>query len=83
MWKKLAIVLLVLLLLAGGVVTYLWLQVTALPDWYTELAQEDAPAAVEDASGKLQWQPTEGKAGRRSCATSTARPLARRRRSKR
>ncbi|MCY1006334.1 hypothetical protein OV079_12335 [Nannocystis pusilla] len=64
MWKKLAIVLLVLLLLAGGVVTYLWLQVTALPDWYTELAQEDAPAAVEDAGGKLQWQPAEGKAGR-------------------
>lgn len=65
MWKKLAIVLLVVLLLVGGVVTYLWLQVTALPDWYTELAQEGAPAAAEDAGGKLQWQPAEGQAGRK------------------
>lgn len=57
MWKKLAIFLLVLLLLAGGVLIYLWMQVTALPEWYTELAAEDAPAAAEDASGRLQWQP--------------------------
>lgn len=57
MWKKLAIFLLVLLLAAIGVVVYLWFQVTALPDWYTELSADDAPAAAEAPSGKLQWTP--------------------------
>lgn len=57
MWKKLAIFLLVVVLTAVGVGVYLWLQVTALPDWYTELAAEDGPAAAEDASGTLQWTP--------------------------
>ena len=60
MWKKLAIFLLVLLLAAIGVVVYLFTQVTALPDWYTELAKEDAPAPVEAPSGKLQWTASEG-----------------------
>jgi hypothetical protein len=60
MWKKLAIFLLVLLLAAVGVVVYLWTQVTALPDWYTELAADDAPEAVEDAGGKLQWAAAPG-----------------------
>lgn len=60
MWKKLAIFLLVLLLAAIGVVIYLFTQVTALPDWYTELAHEDAPAAAESPSGSLQWTSTEG-----------------------
>ena len=36
MWKKLALVLLTLLLIAGGVMFYLWRQVTALPEWYSE-----------------------------------------------
>ncbi|MCA9707999.1 MAG: hypothetical protein KDK70_19255 [Myxococcales bacterium] len=36
MLKKVAIALGVLLLLAAGVVAYLWHQATALPDWYTE-----------------------------------------------
>lgn len=60
MWKKLAIFLLVLLVAAVGVVVYLWMQVTALPDWYTELAAESAPAPAEDAGGKLQWASAEG-----------------------
>lgn len=61
MWKKLAIFLLVLLVAAIGVVVYLFTQVTALPDWYTELAHEDAPAAAESPGGALQWAPaTEG-----------------------
>ena len=60
MWKKLAIFLLVLLVAAIGVVVYLFTQVTALPDWYTELAKEDAPAPVEAPSGKLQWTASEG-----------------------
>lgn len=57
MWKKLAIFLLVLLLAAVGGVVYLWLQVTTLPDWYTELAADDAPEADEGPAGKLQWAP--------------------------
>lgn len=58
MWKKLAIFLLVLLLAAIGVVVYLWFQVTALPDWYDELAAEkDEPAAAVAPSGKLAWAP--------------------------
>ncbi|MDC0671522.1 hypothetical protein [Nannocystis radixulma] len=65
MWKKLAIFLLVLLLLAGGVVVYLWLQVTALPDWYTELAAESAAVPVEGPDGKLQWLPAPEHEGRK------------------
>lgn len=65
MWKKLAIFLLVLLLVAVGVVVYLWTQVTALPEWYSELAAGDAPAPVEAADGRLQWAPAAGEAGRK------------------
>lgn len=36
MLKKVAIALAVLLLVAGGLVAYLWTRATALPDWYTE-----------------------------------------------
>lgn len=57
MWKKLAIFLLVLLLAAVGGVVYLWTQVTTLPDWYTELAADDAPEAEEGLGGGLQWVP--------------------------
>lgn len=60
MWKKLAIFLLVLLVAVIGVVVYLFTQVTALPDWYTELSHEDAPAAAEGAGGKLEWAPAAG-----------------------
>lgn len=65
MWKKLAIFLLVVLLLVGGAAIYLWMQVTALPDWYTELAADDAPAAAESPAGKLQWQPAADGKGRK------------------
>lgn len=58
MWKKLAIVLLVLLLAAVGVVVYLYTQVTALPEWYTELAAQDAPEAPVAGDGSLQWTPS-------------------------
>ncbi|HEY8379562.1 MAG TPA: hypothetical protein VIK91_23880 [Nannocystis sp.] len=57
MWKKLAIFLLVLLLAAIGVVVYLYMQVTALPDWYPELAAEEAAAAEESPGGALVWAP--------------------------
>ena len=51
MWKKIAIGLLVLLLLAAGVVFYLWRQVTALPSWYTEeLAAAPEPSAPEPSA---------------------------------
>ena len=51
MWKKIAIGLLVLLLLAAGVVFYLWRQVTALPSWYTEeLAAAPGPSAPRPAA---------------------------------
>ncbi|MBA3549965.1 MAG: hypothetical protein H0T76_26095 [Nannocystis sp.] len=63
MWKKLALVLLTLLLIAGGVMFYLWRQVTALPEWYSEeLAAGPEAAAVEVApvkpDGKLAWKQT-------------------------
>lgn len=56
MWKKLALVLLALLLIAAGVVFYLWRQVTALPTWYSEdyaAAPELSPAKPD---GSLVWQ---------------------------
>lgn len=60
MWKKLALGLLALLLIAAGVVFYLWRQVTALPGWYTE--ELAAPPAEEAApvqpDGKLAWKDT-------------------------
>lgn len=64
MWKKLALVLLTLLLIAGGVMFYLWRQVTALPEWYSEeLAAGPEAAAVDVAppvkpDGKLAWKET-------------------------
>ena len=67
MWKKIAITLLVLLLVAAGVVFYLWRQVTALPDWYGE-EQALAPGAAEAPesvapSGALGWQDAKGTTG--------------------
>jgi len=65
MWKKLALVLLVLLLIAAGVLFYLWRQVTALPEWYSEeLAAAPGAAAAEAAEeaapakpgGALAWK---------------------------
>jgi hypothetical protein len=63
MWKKLALVLLALLLIAGGVLFYLWRQVTALPEWYSEeLAAAPEVAAKEEATapikpdGGLAWK---------------------------
>ena len=60
MWKKIAITLLVLLLVAAGVVYYLWRQATALPEWYSEeqAVAPGAPAAPEAVApaGSLAWQ---------------------------
>ncbi len=60
MWKKLALALLALLLIAAGVVFYLWRQVTALPEWYTE--ELKAPPVEEAApvqpDSKLAWKDT-------------------------
>lgn len=57
MWKKLALVLLALLLIAGGVMFYLWRQVTALPQWYSEelTAAPEEPAPVKP-DGNLAWK---------------------------
>jgi len=67
MWKKIAITLLVLLLVAAGVVYYLWRQVTALPDWYSEeqALAPGAPEAPESVapSGALGWQDARGSTG--------------------
>ena len=48
MLRKVAIVLGVLLALALGVIAYLWVQVTALPEWYT--AEGAAPPATDPAA---------------------------------
>lgn len=56
MWKKIALVLLALLLITAGVVFYLWRQVTALPAWYSEeyaAAPELSPAKPD---GSPAWQ---------------------------
>jgi hypothetical protein len=64
MWKKLALVLLALLLIAVGVVFYLWRQATALPDWYAE--EQVAPGAAEVGAaevtpgGALVWKDAPG-----------------------
>ena len=64
MWKKIAIGLLVLLLVAAGVVFYLWRQMTALPEWYTEEAAAvvgaPEPPEVVAPSGALVWQDAPG-----------------------
>jgi hypothetical protein len=61
MLKKIGLVLLVLLLIAGGVIFYLYSQATALPDWYAEEVAAGpataAPEAPEAADGSLQWAP--------------------------
>lgn len=64
MWKKLALVLLTLLLIAGGVMFYLWRQVTALPEWYSaelsaELSEAPQPeVAPVKPDGTLVWKET-------------------------
>lgn len=58
MLRKIAIALGLLLLIAIGVIVYLWKQATALPDWYTA---EPAPAAAGDAAvadAPAGWAPT-------------------------
>lgn len=67
MLKKIGLVLLVLLLIAGGVIFYLYSQATALPDWYAEEVATGpataAPEPPEAADGSLQWTPTKTAAG--------------------
>lgn len=54
MLKKIGLVLLVVLLIAAGLVYYLFYQATSLPDWYTaESAEAPEPAALPD--GTLAW----------------------------
>ncbi len=62
MWKKIAIALLVLLILAAGGMYYVWHQATALPDWYGEelaVATPEAPGTVVPGSA-LAWQDAPG-----------------------
>lgn len=67
MLKKIGLVLLVLLLIAGGVIFYLYSQATALPDWYAEEVAAGpaaaAPEPPEAADGSLQWVETKTAAG--------------------
>lgn len=59
MLRKVAIALGILLLLAIGVIVYLWKQATALPDWYTaEAAPTAAPTAGDAAPKSAGWTPT-------------------------
>ena len=57
--KKVAIGLGVLLLVAGGVVAYLWHQATALPDWYTEVPAtelaEYSGAEADSEGAEAKW----------------------------
>lgn len=59
--RKLAIaaaVLLALVLVAGGVLAYVWNQATALPDWYTEGDLDDFSGEPSDSDGpppRSQW----------------------------
>lgn len=66
MLKKIGLVLLVLLLVAAGVVYYLFSRVTALPDWYTAEVAAGSAAEPEPAvtpGGALQWVDAPSKAG--------------------
>jgi hypothetical protein len=66
MLKKIGLVLLVLLLIAGGLFFYLYWQATALPDWYAEeVAGAGAPAAepAENPDGSLVWVDAPAKSG--------------------
>ncbi|MBK9755244.1 MAG: hypothetical protein IPO88_17415 [Nannocystis sp.] len=67
--KRIAVLLVLLLLIAGGVIFYLWRQVTALPEWYTaEQAGQAEPAAAAEATatatpdGPLVWKDAPGAA---------------------
>lgn len=51
MLKKVAIALAVLLLVAGGIVAYLWHQATALPQWYTEGDLQEYAGEAIDGDG--------------------------------
>jgi hypothetical protein len=64
MLKKIGLVLLVLLLVAAGLVYYLFYQATSLPDWYTE--ESAAGEAAEPAvlpNGNLAWADAPSKTG--------------------
>lgn len=54
MFKKIAIVVAVLLLIGAGVTAWLWNQATALPDWYTPGTTDGAEEVPQDASGGEQ-----------------------------
>lgn len=56
MLKKLLIVLALLLVAAVGVIIYLWMQVTALPEWY----DPEAPEAVAQEGAPYGWKPVAG-----------------------
>lgn len=58
MAKKLAIAVLVVLLVAAGVVAWLWRQATALPEWYTEGDPAQFAGELPDTDGPApapQW----------------------------
>ncbi|MBL9100266.1 MAG: hypothetical protein JNL82_04865 [Myxococcales bacterium] len=62
MLKKIGLALLLVLLIAAGLVYYLFYQATSLPDWYTaEAAEAPEPAVLPD--GSLAWADAPAKAG--------------------
>lgn len=65
--EAILLVLLLLVLVAAGVMFYLWRQVTSLPDWYTaeevnapagdaKAAAPEGPPAWKDAAGAPGWE---------------------------
>ncbi len=68
--KRIVLVLALLLVIAAGVIFYLWRQVTALPEWYTQdqQASQAEPAGAAGAAaaaapdGPLVWQDAPGAA---------------------
>lgn len=70
MLKKLLIVLALLLVAAVGVIIYLWMQVTALPEWY----DPEAPEAVAQEGRRTAGSRSRARAtARSSCAAFTRR----------
>lgn len=67
MLKKIGLVLLVLILIAGGLVYYLFYQATSLPDWYVEESAAGEPAVAAEPpvlpNGSLAWADAPSKTG--------------------
>lgn len=66
MLKKIGLVLLVLVLIVGGLIYYLFYQATSLPDWYVAESAAGEAAAAEPTvlpNGSLAWADAPAKSG--------------------